>query len=49
MDNWYRNADGRVVAVLPWRIVDYWEMTRRADLTDYETEPALVVAPSGGD
>jgi len=40
MENWYRNADGRVVAVLPWRIVDYWRMTRAADLADYLTEPA---------
>lgn len=27
MTNWYRNAAGRVVSVLPWRIVDYREMT----------------------
>lgn len=48
MDNWYRNADGRVVAVLPWRIVEYWEMTRTAGLDDYVTEPARAVrAPDG--
>lgn len=41
MSNWYRNADGRVVAVLPWRIIDYWTMTRHADLADYVTETAL--------
>ena len=46
MNNWYRNAEGRVVAVLPWRIVEYWEMTREADLADYETEPAVAVAPT---
>ncbi|HEV7212493.1 MAG TPA: NAD(P)/FAD-dependent oxidoreductase [Blastococcus sp.] len=40
MNNWYRNDEGRVVAVLPWRIVEYWEMTRTADLSDYQTEPA---------
>jgi hypothetical protein len=28
-----------VVSTLPWRIVDYWEMTRRADLDDFVTEP----------
>jgi 4-hydroxyacetophenone monooxygenase len=44
MNNWYRNDEGRVVAVLPWRIVEYWEMTRKADLADYETEPAVVAA-----
>ena len=39
MDNWYRNAAGRVVCTLPWRIVDYWEMTRRVDWADFQTEP----------
>ena len=39
MDNWYRNDAGRVVSTLPWRIVDYWEMTRRADLDDFVLEP----------
>ncbi|WP_256989408.1 hypothetical protein [Rhodococcus sp. 05-2254-6] len=39
MDNWYRNDAGRVVSTLPWRIVDYWEMTRRADLDDFVMEP----------
>jgi 4-hydroxyacetophenone monooxygenase len=38
MDSWYRNAAGRVVANLPWRIVDYWEMTRHAALDDYIVE-----------
>ncbi|QBJ95766.1 NAD(P)/FAD-dependent oxidoreductase [Rhodococcus sp. ABRD24] len=41
MNNWYRNEDGRVVAVLPWRIIDYWNMTRTADLGDYLTEEAV--------
>jgi len=48
MDNWYRNADGRVVAVLPWRIVEYWEMTRSAGLGDYLTEPAGASRASDG-
>ena len=39
MDSWYRNAAGRVVANLPWRIVDYWEMTRSANISDYVVEP----------
>ncbi|GAA2052160.1 flavin-containing monooxygenase [Williamsia deligens] len=39
MQNWYRNADGRVVAVLPWRITDYWSMTRQVDLDDFLVEP----------
>ncbi|MFW0795296.1 NAD(P)/FAD-dependent oxidoreductase [Gordonia sp. CPCC 205515] len=47
MSNWYRNDDGRVVAVLPWRIVDYWLMTRSANPEDFVTEVAAerAVAP----
>ncbi|MEJ8281958.1 flavin-containing monooxygenase [Pseudonocardia spirodelae] len=40
MTNWYRNAAGRVVCTMPWRIVDYWRMTRAADLADFRAEPA---------
>ncbi|MDF3072362.1 MAG: hapE 3 [Alphaproteobacteria bacterium] len=35
MSNWYKNAKGRVIANSPWRLVDYWKMTSRADLRDY--------------
>lgn len=35
MTNWYRNAAGRVVTNTPWRSVDYWAMTRRADMSDF--------------
>lgn len=38
MTNWYRNAAGRVVSTMPWRIVDYWRMTRAADLDDFHVE-----------
>ncbi|MEV1292855.1 NAD(P)/FAD-dependent oxidoreductase [Pseudonocardia sp. NPDC049635] len=44
MTNWYRNGAGRVVSVMPWRIVDYWRMTRTADLADFRTEPARAPA-----
>jgi 4-hydroxyacetophenone monooxygenase len=40
MRNWYRNAVGRVISALPWRIVDYWEMTRRVRWDDFTVEPA---------
>jgi 4-hydroxyacetophenone monooxygenase len=36
MTNWYRNAAGRVVATTPWRLLDYWKMTHRPVLDDYE-------------
>ncbi len=35
MNNWYRNARGRVFAPMPWRLVDYWHMTREARAEDY--------------
>ena len=35
MDTWYRNKHGRVVSIMPWRLVDYWQMTREPDLDDY--------------
>jgi 4-hydroxyacetophenone monooxygenase len=35
MRNWYRNARGRVFAPMPWRLVDYWSMTREPDLADF--------------
>jgi 4-hydroxyacetophenone monooxygenase len=40
MSTYYRNAKGRIVTNLPWRVVDYWEMTRRVELDDYLFEPA---------
>jgi 4-hydroxyacetophenone monooxygenase len=35
MNNWYRNASGRVFAPMPWRLVDYWKMVREPNLADY--------------
>ena len=29
--NWYKNRSGRVFAVLPHRLVDFWKMTRELD------------------
>ncbi len=34
--NWYRNKAGRVVSVMPWRLVDYWTFTREPDFQDYQ-------------
>lgn len=45
MSNWYRNAQGRVVATTPFRNDDYWHMARKADLSDYRVRPS---APTGG-
>jgi 4-hydroxyacetophenone monooxygenase len=39
MENYYRNSRGRVVAINPFRIVDFWPLTERADLDDFVIEP----------
>jgi len=48
MENYYRNSKGRVVAINPFRIVEFWALTETADLGDYRTEPATVPAPLAG-
>lgn len=40
MDTWYRNAAGRIVTNSPWRVVDYWKLTREVDPDDFVLEPA---------
>lgn len=47
VENYYRNSKGRVVAINPFRIVEFWALTEAADLDDYRTEPAVVPAPAG--
>jgi 4-hydroxyacetophenone monooxygenase len=42
MSTYYRNAKGRVVVNNPFRIVDMWKWTERANPQDY------FVAPRGG-
>lgn len=48
MSNWYRNPHGRVVAIMPWRLVDYWHMTHAPDFSDYQltSEKTPVIATS---
>jgi len=41
MDTWYRNAKGRVVTNMPWRVVDYWHLTRKFRSEDFDWSPAL--------
>ncbi len=38
--SWYKNSDGRVTVISPWRLVEYWGLTRRFDAQAYLTEPA---------
>jgi 4-hydroxyacetophenone monooxygenase len=36
MTNWYRNRHGRVFAISPWRLVEYWKMTSNFNPAEYE-------------
>lgn len=45
MSNWYRNRAGRIVALSPWRSVDYWHMTEEPNPSDFVKEPRLRAAP----
>ncbi len=36
LSNWYRNPQGRVFAVLPYRLVDYWQMTSKFTPAEYD-------------
>jgi 4-hydroxyacetophenone monooxygenase len=38
MSTYYRNSRGRVVVNSPWRVVDFWHMTKSAELSDFVTE-----------
>jgi 4-hydroxyacetophenone monooxygenase len=44
MTTYYRNSRGRIVVNNPFRVVDYWHMTRKADLGDYLSDPIPRVA-----
>jgi 4-hydroxyacetophenone monooxygenase len=36
VSNWYKNAAGRVTTNSPFRLVDYWSLTRQPNPDDYE-------------
>jgi len=39
MTTYYRNRNGRVTVNSPWRVVDYWAMTRHPSIDDFVTAP----------
>lgn len=41
VDNYYKNAAGRVITNSPWSLLDYWQRTHRIDLDDYLTTPVV--------
>ena len=46
MRTYYRNSKGRVVVNSPYRNVDWWYMTRKADLGEYYVDPAPPAPPA---
>jgi len=42
VSNYYKNKHGRVVSVMPFRLVDYWRMTHEPSLSDYIVEERLL-------
>lgn len=40
MSTYYRNSHGRVFSVMPWRLVDYWQMTHDLNEDDFVFEGA---------
>jgi 4-hydroxyacetophenone monooxygenase len=47
MDTYYRNSKGRVVVNNPFKIVDYWKLTKRMDPSEFEAEPRRGVEAVG--
>jgi 4-hydroxyacetophenone monooxygenase len=45
--NWYRNSAGRVTTNSPFRLVDYWAMTRAPDPADFEFSAAQAPREAG--
>ncbi|MFD1198052.1 flavin-containing monooxygenase [Brucella gallinifaecis] len=39
VSNWYKNKDNRVTVTSPWRLVDYWQLTRSFEPSEYVFEP----------
>ena len=38
VSSWYRNKSGRAFSIMPWRLVDYWRLTRGARFDDFKIE-----------
>lgn len=48
MSTYYRNAAGQVRSPMPFRLVDYWHMTRQIRLDDYQTTTSPRPIQPGG-
>lgn len=45
--SWYRNSEGRIYILSPWRLVDYWRWTRAPRLEEFHLTPAGLTPPGG--
>ena len=43
--SWYRNAEGRIYILSPWRLGDYWRWTRAPDLDEFVLTPSRPAPP----
>lgn len=41
MSNYFRNDRGRIVTNSSQRLIDYWNLTKQADLGDFQTKPNI--------
>ncbi|WEJ08700.1 flavin-containing monooxygenase [Sinorhizobium prairiense] len=47
MSTYFRNDRGRIVTNSPWRLIDYWNLTKEANLADYHTVCHVGSRPEG--
>lgn len=45
VDSYFKNKAGDVVTNCPWRLIDYWRMTRQPDPADFNFTPARERVP----
>ncbi len=47
VSTYYKNKRGRVVSVMPFRLVDFWRMTHEPSLSDFAVEGPVLRRPDG--
>ena len=43
--SWYRNPEGRIYILSPWRLVDYWQWTKQPALEEFVRAPGPSLQP----
>ena len=36
VSSWYQNSSGKVVTTSPWKLLEYWNWTKKFNSDDYE-------------